>query len=68
MNPQQIIHGEFPQEAVNHGISQLFDYGIGMSALGLFLIASITLNVYLIRFYPKLLTILGEVKEALKHV
>lgn len=53
------------QQAINNGISQTFDYGIGMSVMSLFLITSISLNVYLIRFYPKLLILLGQIKELL---
>jgi hypothetical protein len=55
------------QQSVSNGVSQLFDYGIGMTALALFLCASVVLNVYLIRFYPKLLMLLGQIKELLDH-
>lgn len=49
-----------PQQIVSGGVSQLFDYGIGMTALGLFLLASLILNYFLIRFF------LTYVKDSIK--
>lgn len=47
---------------LNGGISQIFDYGVGMSALGLFLAASLLLNIFLLRFLVK------HMKDSLKVI
>lgn len=57
------------QGVVNHGLSQTFDYGIGMTCLMLFLIGSIVLNYFALRFIfntvAKLSEMIGELKEIL---
>lgn len=55
------------ETSINHGISQVFDYGIGMSCLGLFCLASVVLNIYLLWILKTILPLLGELKEAMKH-
>lgn len=61
-----------PQQIVSVGISQLFDYGIGMTTIALFLVASLILNVYLLRWILKgvggqILAAMAALKEALNH-
>jgi len=63
-----LIYGP-AQNAVNSGISQVFNYGIGMTALGLFLAASVLLNVWLLKQFFKIITgitpMLAVIKEKL---
>lgn len=41
------------EEIVNSGLSQVFEYGIAMTTLSLFLIASVALNAFLLWFFVK---------------
>lgn len=50
------------QEIVNGGISQVFEYGIAMTIMALFLLASLVLNAFLLRLFVKFL------KDCLKLV
>lgn len=52
---------ERTHEIVNNGISQAFDYGIGMTVLTLFLLAALALCVWLLRFFLK------YVKDSIKQ-
>lgn len=62
---------------VNTGISQTFDYGIGMTIETLFLGCSLAVNVVLLRFFMRFvkdgistqsgtLEVLGEIKKMIK--
>lgn len=47
------LASEQTHEIVNKGISQTFDYGIGMTVLVLFLLVSLAFNVWLLRCFLK---------------
>lgn len=51
---------------IQHGISQTFDYGIGMTCISLCLIASVALNIFFTWIFSKAIPLIIELKKALK--